>query len=440
MKIRHALLIIMIPVFSIVIVGSSEAQRNIGEDILSIVFVEPAEDTLPGVRNTLVAMTTDRPRIDGEINDDEWERASVSERFFDISTGRQVDEPLTKVRFLHTFNTVFIAVECFEPEGANIASADYAQNNRIEILFDSSHDLATYRGFIVYPDGEWNHVSNEDNGRWNSRAQVEVNIAEDRWTVEIGIPRNDMADPSNCIWGFNVVRRKRNDEQKIWSWNPTFENPSQPENFGKISFEMEPVYIQTANLGAFHAGISRIRVAIGNATTMKVELHAMFAVGDIEGTMQRTPFKFDLEPRQVSWFEFQARAPRDRDTADVIFVLLKPDMETVVTGFTRRGMPIPPLIKLEPPGEPDDENIASGKFRLNIPSRDIRQSRLTFYLRSAEGVHAHIVRRDPPSGEGVFRISSDKMEPGEYTLTVIAEVPRRGTQTDRVTFSIGADD
>ena len=186
------------------------------------------------------------PDVDGVLNDTAWQKLVPITHLGDDG-GNISSMGGTEIYLGHDENNVYVAVRCFETDTANIRTSvqehdgpTYSDDN-LWFFFDVNYDLETYYQLIVnadgivfdrscsFVDGSVNTVL-EWNGPWEIRSGREQNA----WTLEMRIPKNELAPYSNERWGFNF-RRLQTSTASAAYWTLPFGHT--PGNFGVIEFE-----------------------------------------------------------------------------------------------------------------------------------------------------------------------------------------------------------
>jgi len=181
--------------------------------------------------------------IDGRLDDDIWQDCPVAStgQLRELQTGRQ---PIfgTSIKTSWLGGHLYFAIRCEDHPGEelNIATAKNGDQatwygDVVEILLDTeSH---SYYQIAVNPSGA---VVDLDRGadksnwfRWDSRAEVATQVADDHWTIEIRVPVvQDENDPLHQVigrkptqslpWHINVCRQRiRENGSEYSAFSPT---------------------------------------------------------------------------------------------------------------------------------------------------------------------------------------------------------------------------
>jgi hypothetical protein len=203
---------------------------------------KPASPVAPiaGERPTLVAQkTTERPRIDGVLDDAAWATAQVIDTF--VQQEPQEGQPAsdrTEVRVLYDEGHLFIGVRAFSSlavsatEMRRDADRLFDEDN-FQVILDTFHDSRNGYMFVTTPLGAKLEQQIFDEGEGGGRggtANINRNwdgvwdaagkILNDGWTAEIEIPFSTVRFvPSDSqVWGVNFQRHiRRKNETVLWS-------------------------------------------------------------------------------------------------------------------------------------------------------------------------------------------------------------------------------
>jgi tetratricopeptide (TPR) repeat protein len=181
--------------------------------------------------------------IDGKLDDQPWQKCPIAStgQLRELQTGRQ---PIfgTSIKTAWIGNNLYFAIRCDDHPGENpniatTKNGDQAiwYGDALEILLETeSH---SYYQIAVNPAGA---IINLDRGapksgwfRWDSKAEVATQIADDHWTVEIRLPVvQDKNDPLHQVvgckptqslpWHINICRQRiRENGAEYSAFSPT---------------------------------------------------------------------------------------------------------------------------------------------------------------------------------------------------------------------------
>ena len=171
------------------------------------------------------------PRLDGTLNDPEWQRAKPITDFLQREPyeGQKPTEA-TEVRILYTANAVYFGILCYDsdPSGivANELRRDVSQDldDNFEILISPTNDHQNGYAFQINPlgtqlDGLITEESDMDPG-WDGVWTSGAHIGPKGWTATIEIPFTTLnfTKSQDVVWGLNFKRFiRRKNEEDLWS-------------------------------------------------------------------------------------------------------------------------------------------------------------------------------------------------------------------------------
>ncbi|KPK85333.1 MAG: hypothetical protein AMJ81_03835, partial [Phycisphaerae bacterium SM23_33] len=191
-----------------------------------------------------VAKTQAAPKVDGDLADEVWTKATVLrlERTLDGSAGAA--QP-TEVRLLRDEANLYVACRCSEPLMNRLTArtaghdADVWGDDSLELFIGPGRG---YYHFAVNPVGATYDARVKDRG-WNSGFRSAAAKGVREWTAEMAIPLGAMAageTPTEWIANFNRNRRTSGALQES-AWSPTYSGDSHvPARFGKLLFQPPP--------------------------------------------------------------------------------------------------------------------------------------------------------------------------------------------------------
>lgn len=150
--------------------------------------------------------------VDGELDESDWQEAAVLADFKAADWCKVADKDLqkTQVRVVHDPDALYLAVEAFESDFANLTPG----RNHVEIFY-SFPDMAE-RCFQLFVHEDGRHVTYlrksaaDVDKTFVSKAQVAVRRHADRWTVEALVPTTEIG--ARCLpgatWKVNVARNR----------------------------------------------------------------------------------------------------------------------------------------------------------------------------------------------------------------------------------------
>ncbi len=205
-----------------------------------------ARDISPNERHVRASHISEPIKIDGRLDEPAWARAEAATDFRqqEPQEGAPATEK-TEVRVLYDSKNLYFGIRVWDSEPRRINArelvrdADFANDDKIEILLDTYHDQRSAYRFAVTPLGTQQdalitegggisdsyHGEDSANVSWDTAWISEGRMAEDGWTVEIAMPLSSLRfKEGNDTWGFNVARLiRRKNEQDLWtSWQRSF--------------------------------------------------------------------------------------------------------------------------------------------------------------------------------------------------------------------------
>jgi hypothetical protein len=181
----------------------------------------------PRIYNT-ARLTTEKPEIDGVLNDDCWQTGEWAGDFVQWipNEGAKASQP-TKLKVLYDDKNVYIAIRAYDSEPDKIdrkaGRRDEFIGDIVGVCFDSYHDHRTGFEFDVTAAGQkcdamLSNPSSSDlnwNAVWSGKTAAE----DSAWTVEIEVPLSQLrysADEEQ-VWGMHCWRWiNRLQEESDW--------------------------------------------------------------------------------------------------------------------------------------------------------------------------------------------------------------------------------
>lgn len=194
-------------------------------------------EEIPDSRERLVQATrAEGPiRIDGRLDEADWERAEAAVGFRQIEPheGEPAMEP-TEVRILYDDENVYVGARMYDRDPGSIQrqltrrgeggrAYDYFQ-----VAFDPNRDGRTGYTFRITAAGvqvdRFNFDDTRQDSSWDAVWESAVRSDEDGWVAELRIPlsqlRYDHVDGAQT-WGVQFGRRKiSTNERTDWAWTP----------------------------------------------------------------------------------------------------------------------------------------------------------------------------------------------------------------------------
>ncbi|MFZ0454269.1 MAG: DUF5916 domain-containing protein [Ignavibacteriaceae bacterium] len=194
-------------------------------------LINQNDTTAASVKNSkriynTIRLSTEKPRIDGILDDPCWETGTWAGDFIQWipNEGAEPSQP-TEIKILYDDNNIYVAIRAYDNEPDKIADKagrrDEFQGDIVGINFDSYHDRRTGFEFDVtaagqkidliltnpsIPDMNWNAV-------WYGKTARE----DSAWTVEMEIPLSQLRYSTDYeqVWGMHC-----------WRWIDRFQEES----------------------------------------------------------------------------------------------------------------------------------------------------------------------------------------------------------------------
>ena len=204
--------------------------------------VPPASAQTNRERYTVEARRVDKaPRIDGVLDDQVWQSASVIDQFIqqEPKEGAPATER-TEVRVLYDARHLFIGVHAYDSQPSGIVATEMRRDadrildeDSFQVVVDTFNDSRNGYMFVTSPlgakleqqiseEGEGNNrgTNSNVNRNWDGVWDAAARITEDGWAAEIEIPTATLRfkDGEEQMWGINFMRNiRRNNEQVFWA-------------------------------------------------------------------------------------------------------------------------------------------------------------------------------------------------------------------------------
>ena len=184
------------------------------------------------------------PRLDGTLDDAEWQAASPTANFLQREPFEgQTPTEKTEVRVLYDRHDVYFGIVCFDSDPGKIVARELRRDvsqeldDYFEIIIDSAHDRRNAYVFQINPQGtqrdaliteEQRTESSTGDGDpgWDGVWTSEARISKQGWTATIAIPFSTLnfMQSGDVIWGINFKRFiRRKNEEDLWSgWRRAF--------------------------------------------------------------------------------------------------------------------------------------------------------------------------------------------------------------------------
>lgn len=173
-------------------------------------------------------LKTGKIKIDGVLNESEWEKAVVADNFTEIAPGDNVKpEVETKAMIFYDDDNIYFGFVCYENDMSSIR-ASMSDRDRmysddwVGPFINTYGDLKQAFEAYVNPKGIQGDLlwtpDNEDSN-FDIIYESEAKIYKDKWTAEIKIPFKSLRfpDKSEQVWRVHLLRnRPRGARQRIY--------------------------------------------------------------------------------------------------------------------------------------------------------------------------------------------------------------------------------
>ncbi len=178
------------------------------------------------------ARTSDRPKIDGFLNDPAWGAAEVFSNFveFEPTTGEKASEK-TEVRVIYDDEAIYIGAMLYDSQPENIQrqlgdrdSEDDVNTDMFGVGFDTYNDDQNAFIFKVSAAGVQTDARLSQLGYdriWDAVWKSAVHLHDAGWSVEMEIPYSALrfAKKPVQVWGLQFERKLRR-TREVFQWNP----------------------------------------------------------------------------------------------------------------------------------------------------------------------------------------------------------------------------
>ncbi|MBI80218.1 MAG: hypothetical protein CMQ51_07325 [Gammaproteobacteria bacterium] len=207
--------------------------------LISPVFAQNESLKVANIYKTEVA-----PVIDGVIDDDVWNSATIIDDFIQVDPA-YLSEPTEKTTFYVTYDSdfLYVAARLEDSDPSAIIARVMTHNtgvitdDLIGVRLDPFNQKTSGYSFWLNAIGTRQEsifdTKITNNSNWNGIWYAQSQITEWGWSAEIAIPFKSINfDPSNPDWGFNFVRLiRRKNERVFWS---EFDRNANLDSFGVV--------------------------------------------------------------------------------------------------------------------------------------------------------------------------------------------------------------
>jgi len=201
----------------------------------------------------VVALTTERPVIDGKPNESFWKKGQGADNFWQLFPTDSIRNPIqTEVYMAYDQNNLYIAAICHTNGSKFIIPSlkrDFRANgnDNITFVFDSYNDRTNAFVFGINPLGVMREAVIANGGRersdfnenWDNKWFGEAYIGKNYWSCELSIPFAALRFKDNSqSWNFNAYRfDTQTNTQSTWNRIPQNQLPMSLAFMSRMTFE-----------------------------------------------------------------------------------------------------------------------------------------------------------------------------------------------------------
>jgi hypothetical protein len=187
-----------------------------------LVTVTIASEPIDGLvrRKVMATRVAKGPKVDGRLDDAVWGEAIPVDGF--VQRDPDYWMPGTEhtiAKIIYDDKALYFSFECFTSERYRLVANNMRRDSEIhgddniQLLLDTYNDRQTGFFFFVNPLGAQRDLMLSNEGRtynedWDCNWVCKTKIYEDRWTVEVAIPFNQLRfkPGEEMVWGINMAR------------------------------------------------------------------------------------------------------------------------------------------------------------------------------------------------------------------------------------------
>ncbi|ROH97583.1 DUF5916 domain-containing protein [Chryseobacterium daecheongense] len=167
-----------------------------------------------------ITKTTSSPKIDGILDDPEWQNAPIATHFIERNpnNGKPQDDSIkTEVRILYDDTGIYFGAQMYDPTPQKVAK-ELTERDGINnddffgVTLNGYNDKQQSLEFVVTAAGvqfDAKITSDGEDESWNSIWYSGAKINDKGWSAEIKIPYSELRFPDSNVqeWGMNMFRR-----------------------------------------------------------------------------------------------------------------------------------------------------------------------------------------------------------------------------------------
>ena len=194
------------------------------KEIFLATWINARKTYLANFRELAVYKRTAPIVIDGVLEEKDWKNADALSNFQPGGMTRKGTKiQPTSVRVTYDTDTLYIAVECMEPEperiiaGKNVPHDDTGWatiGNSVELFYSYPDMGEKYFHIVVNSNGEVldaKHGPGYRDAAFRTAAKVATKVLKDRWVLEMAVPTSEigMKCYDGATWKLNVARQRK---------------------------------------------------------------------------------------------------------------------------------------------------------------------------------------------------------------------------------------
>ncbi|MET3536082.1 DUF5916 domain-containing protein [Chryseobacterium limigenitum] len=196
-----------------------------------IAYSQKKEDGHIERKKILITKTSSFPKIDGILDDAEWQNAPIATSFIERTPNNgkpQADSVKTEVRILYDDTGIYFAAQMYDPTPQKIAKElterdGISNDDFFGVALNGYNDKQQSLEFVVTAAGvqyDAKLTTDGEDDTWNSIWYSGAKINDKGWAVEIKIPYSELRFPKNNVqeWGMNMFRKIQR-TKTFYDWN-----------------------------------------------------------------------------------------------------------------------------------------------------------------------------------------------------------------------------
>jgi hypothetical protein len=194
------------------------------KEIFLATWIKARREYLANFRELNVYRRTVPIKIDGVLEEPDWKNADVLTGFKPGGmTKKTVKVQQSYVRVTYDTDTLYIAVECMEPQQEKIVAGKTVPHddkgwavlgNSVELFYNYPDMAERYYHLAINSNGQVidaRHGPGWRDAAFRTSAKIATQVLKDRWILEIAIPASEigMKCYDGATWKLNVARQRK---------------------------------------------------------------------------------------------------------------------------------------------------------------------------------------------------------------------------------------